>query len=198
MLKRVSKPFSKEVRVNWRIRAKDVRVIGENGEQLGVLPIAKALELANENNLDLVEVAATSNPPVCRLLDYGLYRYEQTKKERKARQSQRVGLLKEIRVRPRVQEHDLETKIRVARRLLEEGDKVKVFIIFRGREITHPELGLKALQKVADGLKDIAGIDGSPTLNGRMMNIVLSPLSTKQAKVPKVKEEDISAKTKDS
>jgi translation initiation factor IF-3 len=198
MLKRVSKPFSKEVRVNWRIRAKDVRVIGENGEQLGVLPIAKALELANEHNLDLVEVAATSNPPVCRLLDYGRYRYEQTKKERKARQSQRVGLLKEIRVRPRVQEHDLETKIRVARRLLEEGDKVKVFIIFRGREITHPELGLKALQKVADGLKDIAGIDGSPTLNGRMMNIVLSPLSTKQVKVPKVKEEDISAKTKDS
>ena len=92
MVKRVSKPFSKEVRVNWRIRAKDVRVIGENGEQLGVLPLAKAVELANEHNLDLVEVAATSNPPVCRLLDYGRYRYEQTKKERKARQSQRVGV----------------------------------------------------------------------------------------------------------
>ena len=147
MVKRVTKPFSKELRVNWHIRAKDVRVIGENGEQLGVLPLAKALEIANEHNLDLVEVAASSNPPVCKLLDYGRYRYEQTKKERKARQSQRVGLLKEIRVRPRVQEHDLETKIRVARRLLEEGDKVKVFIIFRGREITHPELGLKALQK---------------------------------------------------
>jgi len=198
MVKRVTKPFSKELRVNWHIRAKDVRVIGENGEQLGVLPLAKALEIANEHNLDLVEVAATSSPPVCRLLDYGRYRYEQTKKERKARQSQRVGLLKEIRVRPRVQEHDLETKIRVARRLLEEGDKVKVFIIFRGREITHPELGLRALQKVADGLKDIAVIDGSPNFDGRMMNIVLSPISTKHTKAPKAKEEDISAKTKDS
>ena len=198
MVKRVSKPVSKEVRVNWRIRAKDVRVIGEEGEQLGVLPLAKALELANERNLDLVEVAATSSPPVCRLLDYGRYRYEQTKKERKARQSQRVGLLKEIRVRPRVQEHDLETKINIARRLLKEGDKVKVFIIFRGREISHPELGLKALQKVADGLKDIAGIDGSPTLNGRMMNIVHSPLSTKQIKASKIKEEDLSAKAEES
>ncbi len=198
MVKRVTKPFSKELRVNRYIRAKEVRVIGENGVQLGVLPLAKALEIANEHNLDLVEVAATSNPPVCRLLDYGRYRYEQTKKERKARQSQRVGLLKEIRVRPRVQEHDLETKIRVARRLLEEGDKVKVFVVFRGREITHPELGLKALQKVADSLKDIAGIDGSPSFEGRMMNIVLSPLSTKHTKVPKVKEEGVSAKTKDS
>lgn len=198
MVKRVSKPVSKEVRVNWRIRAKDVRVIGEEGEQLGVMPLAKALELANEHNLDLVEVAATTSPPVCRLLDYGRYRYEQTKKERKARQSQRVGLLKELRVRPRVQDHDLETKIKIARRLLEEGDKVKVFIVFRGREIAHPELGLKALQKVADGLKDIAGIDGSPSLDGRMMNIVLSPLSTKNIKAPKVKEEDLSAKVKDS
>ena len=198
MVKRVTKPFSKELRANRYIRAKEVRVIGENGEQLGVLPLAKALEIANEHNLDLVEVAATSSPPVCRLLDYGRYRYEQTKKERKARQSQRVGLLKEIRVRPRVQEHDLETKIRVARRLLEEGDKVKVFIIFRGREITHPELGLRALQKVADGLKDIAVIDGSPNFDGRMMNIVLSPLSTKHTKASKSKEEDISAKTKDS
>ena len=198
MVKRVTKPFSKELRVNWHIRAKDVRVIGENGEQLGVLPLAKALEIANEHNLDLVEVAATSSPPVCKLLDYGRYRYEQTKKERKARQSQRIGLLKEIRVRPRVQEHDLETKIRVARRLLEEGDKVKVFIVFRGREITHPELGLKALQKVADSLKDIAGIDGSPSFDGRIMNIVLSPLSTKNIKASKVKQEEISAKTKNS
>lgn len=198
MVKRVTKPFSKELRVNWHIRAKDVRVIGENGEQLGVLPLAKALEIANEHNLDLVEVAATSSPPVCKLLDYGRYRYEQTKKERKARQSQRIGLLKEIRVRPRVQEHDLETKIRVARRLLEEGDKVKVFIVFRGREITHPELGLKALQKVADSLKDIAGIDGSPSFDGRIMNIVLSPLSTKNIKASKVKEEDLSAETKNS
>jgi translation initiation factor IF-3 len=171
-----------------------VRLIGETGEQLGVVPIKKALEVAREHNLDLVEVAATSNPPVCRILDYGRYRYEQTKKERKARQGQRTAL-KEIRIKPRVQEHDLETKIRLAKRMLEEGDKVKVNVVFRGREITHPELGLRALQKMADNLKDIAGIDGSPSLDGRIMHLVLIPLSAKQIKTTKVKEESSVAKT---
>jgi translation initiation factor IF-3 len=158
------------------------------------MPIRKALDIAKENGLDLVEVAASSNPPVCKILDYGRFRYEQTKKERKARQGQRTGL-KELRVKPRVQEHDLETKIRLAKRMLEEGDKVKVSVVFRGREITHPELGLRALQKITDGLKDIAGIDGSPALEGRMMHLVLMPLSTKQTKVTKVKEEGAVAKT---
>lgn len=195
MVKSLRKDTVREPRINRRIRAKEVRLIGEAGEQLGVMPIEKALQLAGEHSLDLVEVASTSDPPVCRLLDYGRYRYEQTKKQRKARQGQRVGLLKEIRVRPRVQEHDLETKIKVARRLLEEGDKVRFFVVFRGREITHPELGLKALQKVADGLKDIAGIDGSPSMEGRIMNLVLSPISAKQTKVTKAKEEASGAKT---
>jgi translation initiation factor IF-3 len=171
-----------------------VRLIGETGEQLGVVPIKKALEVAREHGLDLVEVAATSNPPVCRILDYGRYRYEQTKKERKARQGQRTAL-KEIRIKPRVQEHDLETKIRLAKRMLEEGDKVKVNVVFRGREITHPELGLRALQKMTDNLKDIAGIDGSPSLDGRIMHLVLTPLSAKQIKTTKVKEEGSVAKT---
>jgi translation initiation factor IF-3 len=184
----------KEPRVNRLIRAKEVRLIGENSEQLGVMPTVKALQVAAEKNLDLVEVAPTSDPPVCRLLDYGRYRYEQTKKQRKMRLQQRSGLLKEIRVKPRVQVHDLETKIRSARRLLEEGDKVRVFVIFRGREITHPELGLKALQKVAEGLKDIAGIDGSPSMEGRIMSLVLSPVSTKQIKAVKAKEEGTGAK----
>jgi len=173
-------------------------LIGEAGEQLGVMPIAKALGVAREHNLDLVEVAASSDPPVCRLLDYGRYRYEQTKKQRKARQAQRGGLLKEIRVRPRVQAHDLDTKIRIARRLLEEGDKVRIFVVFRGREITHPELGLKALQKVADSLKDIAAMDGSPSMEGRIMNLVLTPMSGKQVKAAKVKEEESVAETKNS
>lgn len=155
-----------------------------------MLPLEKALQVAREQGLDLVEVAPTSVPPVCRLLDYGRFRYEQTKKERKARKSQRSGLLKEIRVRPRVKDHDLETKIKVARKLLADGDKVRVFVVFRGREITHPELGLKVLQKVADDLKDVATLDGSPSLDGRIMNLVLTPLSAKQApKVTKVKEE---------
>lgn len=170
-----------------------MRLIGENGEQLGVMPVKKALDIAKEHGLDLVEVAGGSSPSVCRILDYGRYRYEQTKKERKARQGQRSGL-KEIRIRPRVQEHDLETKIRLAKRLLQEGDKVKLNVVFRGREITHPELGLRALQKVTDGLKDVAGIDGSPSLEGRMMNLVLTPISNKQ-KSAKLKEESTVAKT---
>jgi translation initiation factor IF-3 len=185
----------KEPRVNRFIRAREVRLIGENGEQLGVMPTVKALQIASEHNLDLVEVAPNAEPSVCRLLDYGRYRYEQTKKQRKARQAQRVGLLKEIRVRPRVQEHDLETKTKLARRLLNEGDKVKVLVVFRGREITHPELGFKALQKLADGLKDIAGIDGSPSMEGRIMSLVLSPISSKQVKPVKPKEEGSVAKT---
>ena len=179
----------KRIRVNRQIRAKEVRLIGETGEQLGVFPLEKALQIADERNFDLVEVAPTSVPPVCRLLDYGRFRYEQTKKERKARKSQKSGLLKEIRVRPRVKDHDLETKIKVARKLLEDGDKVRAFVVFRGREITHPELGVKVLQKVADDLKDIAALDGSPSLDGRIMSLVLSPISARQAKEPKVKEE---------
>ena len=180
--------IAKEARVNRQIQAKEVRLIGEGGEQLGVLPVAKALQIASERNLDLVEVAATAVPPVCRLLDYGRYRYELIKKQRKARQAQRAGSLKEIRIRPRVNEHDLETKIKVARKLLEEGNKVRAFVVFRGRENTHPELGLKILQKVADGLKDVAALDGTPSQDGGVMNLVLSPTHTKQTKESKVKE----------
>ena len=182
------KDIVKELRINRWIRAKEVRLIGETGAQLGVVPIEKALQIASERGLDLVEVASSSAPPVCRLLDYGRYRYEQTKKERKARKGQRGGGLKEIRVRPRMKEHDLDTKIKIARKLLEEGDKVKFFVIFRGREITHPELGLKLLQKATDDLKDIAALDGTPSSQGRIMSLVLSPTSTKQIKKPVVEE----------
>ena len=155
---------------------------------MGVFPIDKALQVANERGLDLVEVAPGSVPPVCRLLDYGRYRYEQTKKERKARKGQRGGALREMRVRPRMKEHDLETKIKIARKLLEGGDKVKFFVIFRGREITHPELGLKLLRKAADDLKDIAVLDGTPSSEGRIFSLVLSPTLTKQTKKPDVEE----------
>lgn len=182
------KNIIKELRVNREIRAKEVRLIGGTGEQMGVFPVERALQIAQERSLDLVEVAPTSTPPVCRLLDYGRYRYEQTKKERKARKGQKAAVLKEIRIRPRVKEHDLETKIKVARKLLEEGDKVKVFIFFRGREITHPEIGLKLLQKVADGVKDIAALDGTPSSAERFMSLVFSPISGKHAKKIAVEE----------
>jgi translation initiation factor IF-3 len=182
LCKEVRTNIVKELRVNREIRTKEVRLIGETGAQLGVYPIEKALQMASERNLDLVEVASNSVPPVCRILDYGRYRYEQTKKERKARKSQRGIVLKEIRVRPRVKEHDLATKIKIARKLLEEGDKVKVFVVFRGREFTHPELGLKLLKKVADDLKDIATFDGAPSSEDRFMSLVLTPISGKHVK----------------
>jgi len=186
--KEVGREIVKRVRVNRYIRAREVRLIGEAGEQLGVLSLERALQIADERDFDLVEVAPTSVPPVCRLLAYGKYRYEQTRKERKARKSQRAGVLKEIRVRPRVKDHDVETKIRVARKLLEDGDKIRAFVVFRGREITHPELGVKVLQKIADDLKDVAALEGSPSLEGRIMSLVLSPLSVKQVKETKVEE----------
>ncbi len=186
--KEVRRNIVKDLRVNQEIRAREVRVIGETGVQLGVFPLERALQIARERGFDLVEVAPTSVPPVCRLLDYGKYKYELTKKERKARKSQKGAVLKEIRIRPRVKEHDLETKIRVARKLLEEGDKVKVHVFFRGREVTHPEMGLKLLQKVADSLKDIAVLDGTPSSEERFMSIVLSPSLNKPAKKATVGE----------
>lgn len=184
----MTRDIFKELRVNRQIRAKEIRLIGETGAQLGVFLAEKALQMASERSLDLVEVSPNSTPSVCRLLDYGKYRYEQTKKERKSRKGQKAGMLKEIRIRPRVKEHDLETKIRTARKLLGDGDKVRVFLIFRGREITHPELGLKLLRKVADDLKDIAVLEGAPSSENRFMSLVLSPISTKHIKKPAVEE----------
>ncbi len=178
----------KELNINHRIRAKEVRLIGEGGEQVGVLPIEKAQQMANEKGLDLVEVAPTATPPVCRILDYGKYRYEQTKKEKKVRSGQRSGLLKEIRVRPQVKDHDLGIKINLAKKFILEGDKVRVFVVFRGRQMVHPELGIRVLQKVAADLKGIAQLDGQPVHEGRIMSLILSPISAKQAQAKEVKE----------
>jgi len=138
--------------------------------------------MARRQNLDLVEVAATAVPPVCRLLDYGKYKYEQAKKEREARKSQRVVLLREVRMRPRIDDHDFEAKTRTAKKLLGEGDKVKVTVMFRGREIVHPELGLRLAS-----LEEAASVDRQPSLDGKRMIMILSPLSGQKAKV---KEEE--------
>jgi len=170
----VCKDIFKKLRVNERIRAAEVRLIGDKGQQLGVVPLSQALEIARKRNLDLVEVAATSEPPVCRLLDYGKYKYEQDKKEREARRSQKVSLLREIRLRPKIDVHDFEAKSRTAKKLLAHGDKVKVTVRFRGREITHPEIGWKLLQRMSESLKDIAAVERQPMLQGRSMFIVLS------------------------
>ena len=155
-------------------------MIGDAGEQVGVVPVEKALQMANERGLDLVEVAGAATPPVCRILDYGKYRYEQIKKEKKVRSGQKSGLLKEIRIRPQVKDHDLDIKVNKARKFLEDGDKVKVLVAFRGRQMVHPELGVKLLQKVATSLKGKAQLDGQPIHEGRIMSLILSPISAKQ------------------
>jgi len=178
----------KKLRVNEEIRAREVRLVGENGEQLGTMPLYQARETAKTHGLDLVEVAPTAVPPVCRLLDYGKFKYEQAKKERNSRKSQKIVLLREVRIRPKIGDHDFEAKSRTARKLLAGGDKVKISVMFRGREITHPDLGWKLLQKMADSLKDASSVDVQPIMEERRMNIILSPLPVQKVKT-KVKQE---------
>ncbi len=162
-------------------------MVGEKGEQLGVMPLYQAREVAKNHSLDLVEVAPTAVPPVCRLLDYGKYRYEMAKKEREARKNQKIPLLRQVRIRPKISDHDFESKVRLARKLLEEGDKVKVEILFRGREITHPDIGWRLLHRMAESLKEEASVDGRPAMEGKRINVVLSPVAAQKTK--KVKEE---------
>ena len=161
--------------------------MGEKGEQLGIIPLSQALETARKQNLDLIEVAPTAAPPVCRLLDYGKYKYEQTKRERELRKSQRASLLREVRLRPKIGDHDFEAKARSVRRLLDGGDKVKVIVRFRGREITHPELGLKLLLRMTESMKEVASVDRQPSLVNKWLSIILSPTSIQKTK-PKDEE----------
>jgi translation initiation factor IF-3 len=181
-LEEVNKDIIKKLRVNERIRAPEVRLVGEKGEQLGIMPLRQALDTARKRSLDLVEVAPTAVPPVCRLLDYGKYKYEQEKKEREARRSQRISLLRQIRLRPKIDDHDFEAKARLVRKLLGEGDKVKVVVMFRGREITHPEIGWRLLQRMSEALQEVASTESQPSMDNRSMNVVLSPIAVKQAK----------------
>lgn len=178
------------------IRAQEVRLVGEKGEQLGIMPLSQAQETARKYSLDLVEVAPTAAPVVCRLLDYGKYKYEQAKKEQEARKSQKVSLLREVRLRPKIGDHDFEAKARIARKLLANRAKVKVTIMFRGREITHPELGWKLLQRMSESLKDVASTERQPAMDGRQMNTILVPRPKTKTK-EEVKETQ-NAKTQNS
>ncbi len=181
-MKEVDKDIIKQLRINQMIRAQEVRVVGEKGEQLGIMPLSQAQETARKHDLDLVEVAPAAVPPVCRLLDYGKYKYQQAKKEQEMRKSQKVSLLREIRLRPKIGTHDFESKARKARKLLADGDKVKVTVLFRGREITHPELGWKLLQRMTETLDDSSSIERQPVTEGKRMNIILSPVVKAKAK----------------
>jgi len=157
------------------IRSPQVRVIGPNGENVGVVSIEEALRVAREAELDLVEVAPTADPPVCRVMDFGKFIYERAKKDREARKAQTKIEVKEIRLRPKTNEHHRDLKVRDARRWLESGMKVKVRIRFRGREITYPEIALNDLKEVAEELSDVAVIEQTPALEGKTMLMILAP-----------------------
>lgn len=167
-------------------------MVDEQGGQLGVMPTHKALELAREHDLDLVEVAPNSVPPVCRLLDYGKFRYIQSTKEREMRKTTKTNALREVRFRPKIGVHDIQAKERLVHRLLEEGSKVKVSVMFRGREIDHPELAINLLKQVNDVLKDEAKLEQPPKLEGRFMSIILAPAKVNpNAKPASADEEEL-------
>ncbi|HEX7283230.1 MAG TPA: translation initiation factor IF-3 [Vicinamibacterales bacterium] len=173
----ISRPA--QTRVNERIRVREVRLIDDEGQQVGIIPTREALMIARERGLDLVEVGPNSSPPVCRLMDYGRYRYEQSRKERDQRKNQHVTRVKEVRVEPKIGEHDLETKGRQAERFLKSGDKVKLSVLFRGRSITHPELGRDLLQRLSEQLSEIGVVEQGARMEGRTMTMYLAPTRTK-------------------
>ncbi|WP_221566355.1 translation initiation factor IF-3 [Pseudalkalibacillus sp. A8] len=165
--------------VNDGIRAREVRLIGANGDQIGVKSRQEALEIAANANLDLVLVAPNAKPPVCRIMDYGKYRYEQQKKEKEARKNQKTITTKEVRLSPNIEEHDFNTKLRNARKFLEKGNKVKASIRFRGRAITHSELGRDVLMRMAKECEDLGTIESKPKMEGRSMFLILAPIESK-------------------
>jgi translation initiation factor IF-3 len=174
-------PIHRRVRVNMQIRVPKVRTIDSTGKQVGILPVEEALSLARMSNLDLVEVAPQADPPVCRIMDYGKYRYEQTKKEKLAKKHQHATRIKEVRLRPNIEDHDLEVKEKHVREFLEHGFKVKASVAFRGREHAHREFGKEVLDKLAAGVEDIGAVETQPKMIGRFMTIVISPHKSGQA-----------------
>jgi translation initiation factor IF-3 len=168
-------PERDTTRINERIRVPEVRLIDENGEQVGVIPTSEALEQAREKDLDLVEVAPNSNPPVCRILDYSKYKYEQEQKAKAARKHQQQTNIREIKLRPKIAQHDYETKRGHVMRFLRQQDKVKVTIMFRGREQSHPERGRMLLDRLFEDVSEIATVEQEPLQEGRNMHMLLAP-----------------------
>ncbi len=171
----MAKIDKKKFRVNERIRARMVRLVDADGKQLGVVPLNEALARAQEQGLDLVEVAPQADPPVCRIMDYGQFLYQQAKKAKEARKKQVTIEVKEIKVRPKTEAHDLETKIRHIKRFLTAKNKVKIRVFFRGREITKPELGHEVLNKILAAVEDLAQVEMKPRMEGRQMIMILAP-----------------------
>ncbi|RMH46889.1 MAG: translation initiation factor IF-3 [Alphaproteobacteria bacterium] len=163
-------------RVNERIRAPEIRLIGAEGENLGVMSPAEALRLAEEAGLDLVEISPTAKPPVCKIMDYGKFKYEQQKRESEARKKQKTIEVKEVKFRPNTDKHDYDVKLRNVRRFLENGDKVKVTLRFRGREMAHQNLGRELLERVAADIEDIGKVENMPKMEGRQMIMMIGPV----------------------
>jgi translation initiation factor IF-3 len=176
--------ISTELRINDRIRVPEVRLVGPNGETVGIVPTADALRLAQEADLDLVEIAPMGKPPVCKLMDYGKFKYENAQKAREARRNQTNVIIKEMKLRPKIDSHDYETKKGHVVRFLKAGDKVKITIMFRGREQHRPELGFRLLQKLAEDVQELGFVESAPKQDGRNMVMVLGPNKKKaEAKV---------------
>jgi translation initiation factor IF-3 len=163
------------IRINEKIRAESVRLIGPDGEQVGIVSVPQALEFADRLNLDLVEVAPMATPPVCKVMDFGKYRYEQEQKAKEARKRQTTISIKEIKLRPKIDGHDFDTKKGHVERFLKKGDKVKLTIMFRGRELVHPHLGERLLRRMAQDLAEICEVESEPNLDGRNMVMMLAP-----------------------
>lgn len=170
-----------DLRVNEQIRAREVRLVGPQGEQVGIVSLDKALQLAADVDLDLVEVAPNARPPVCKLMDFGKHKYETALKAREARRNQQQTVIKEMKLRPKIDGHDYETKKGHVVRFLKAGDKVKITIMFRGREQSRPELGLRLLKKLGDEVSELGVVESAPKQDGRNMIMVLAPHRTKQA-----------------
>ncbi|MGG4774347.1 translation initiation factor IF-3 [Paenalcaligenes suwonensis] len=162
-------------RINGEIRIPEVRLIGIEGEQLGVVKVADALDMAEEHDVDLVEIAPQAEPPVCRLMDYGKFRYQEQKRQQEARSKQKIIQIKEVKFRPGTDDGDFNVKLRNVRRFIEDGDKVKVSLRFRGREMAHQELGMRVLERVRDEVEEICQVESMPKLEGRQMIMVLAP-----------------------
>jgi len=163
------------LRVNRQIRAPKVRVIDKNGQQVGILSLQEALSMAESEKLDLVEISPNAQPPVCKVIDYGKFRYQQTKKEKESKKSQHQVKIKEVKVKPNTDDHDLQVKLRMARGFILKGDKVRITCMFKGREMAHPEVGRKVVQKMIDQLLDIATAEAFPKQVGRFLSVTLSP-----------------------
>ncbi|WP_245676207.1 translation initiation factor IF-3 [Domibacillus iocasae] len=171
--------ISKDMNLNEGIRAREVRLIDQNGEQLGIKQKREALEIATRVNLDLVLVAPNAKPPVARIMDYGKFKFEQQKKDKEARKNQKIIQLKEVRLSPSIDDHDFDTKLRNAIKFLEKGDKVKASIRFKGRAITHKELGQRVLDRFAEACKEVATIESKPKMDGRSMFLIMAPKNEK-------------------